>query len=153
MRSMVTKSGNDRIYTPDYLARMIVDRYQPTGKILEPCAGQGAFIKYLPTADWCEIELGRDFFNYTGHVDWIITNPPYSKYRQFLEHSFKIANNVVFLQFLNAFFMKARVRLMFDYGFKIQDIWYLDTPPKPWPQSGFQVGCIYWINERKEDGE
>ena len=56
----------------------------------------------------------------------------------------EIANNVVFLQFVNAFFMRKRVTTMRDFGFEIKDIWYIDTPKKPWPQTGFQVGCIYW---------
>lgn len=103
MRSMVTKSGNDRVYTPDYLAKSIVERYQPKGRILEPCKGNGVFLKYMPTAEWCEIDNGIDFMDWTDKVDWIITNPPYSKYRDFLRHSFEIANNVVFLQFVNAF--------------------------------------------------
>jgi hypothetical protein len=141
---MVTKSGNDLIYTPDYLAKQIIDKYKPAGKILEPCCGEGAFLKYLPTADWCEINKGVDFFNYNKNVDWIITNPPYSKYRLFLEHSMKIAKNIVFLQFVNAFFMRKRVSIMIENNFTIKDIWYLPTPPKPWPQTGFQVGCIYW---------
>jgi hypothetical protein len=141
---MVTKSGNDKIYTPDYLAKQIVEHFSPSGKILEPCCGNGVFLKYLPTADWCEIDKGRDFFNWSEPVDWIVTNPPYSKYREFLKHSFEVADNVVFLQFVNAFFMRARVRLMIDMGFKINEILYLDTPPKPWPQTGFQVGCIHW---------
>ena len=153
MRSMVTRSGNDRVYTPDYLAKQIVDRYKPTGRILEPCCGDGAFLKYMPTAEWCEIDKGVDFLTHKGHYDWIITNPPYSKYRLFLEHSFNLAENVVFLQFVNAFFMKARVRLMKEYGFEIKDIWYIDTPPKPWPQTGFQVGCIYWTRKGMEGKE
>lgn len=152
MGSMVTKSGNDRIYTPDYLASAIVGRYSPTGRILEPCKGNGVFLKYMK-ADWCEIDEGRDFLTHEGHYDWIITNPPYSKYRAFLERSFMLADNVVFLQFVNAFFMKARVRLMKQYGFEIKDIWYIDTPPKPWPQSGFQVGCIYWTRFIEADKE
>lgn len=144
MRSMVTKSGNDKVYTPDYLAKKIVEHYHPTGKILEPCSGDGAFLKYMPNADWCEIDKGRDFFDYNDKVDWIVTNPPYSLYRQFLQHSLELSDNVVFLQFINAFFMRKRVYIMRESGFDIEEIWYLDTPPKPWPQTGFQVGCIYF---------
>jgi len=150
-RSMVTKSGNDRIYTPDYLAKAIVERYKPIGRILEPCCGDGAFLKHLPTADWCEIDKGVDFLTAEGHWDWIITNPPYSKYLAFLEKSFRVADNVVFLQFINAFFMRKRVRTMREAGFEIADIWYLDTPKKPWPQTGFQVGCIHF--KRAKAGE
>ena len=72
-RSLVPKGGNDRIYTPDRLAMDIVRHFMPSGKILEPCAGDGAFLRALPLdADWYEIDLGRDFLEARGHpqVAW-----------------------------------------------------------------------------------
>ena len=33
--------GNDKVYTPDYLARYIIDYFKPTGKIVEPSSGKG----------------------------------------------------------------------------------------------------------------
>jgi len=88
---------NDVIFTPDKIAKLIVEMHKPSGKILEPCSGEGAFLRYLPTADWCEITKGRDFFDYKDKVDWIITNPPYSNFDKFLNHSFELAENVIFL--------------------------------------------------------
>ena len=146
-RSMITKSGNDRIYTPLELARAIVERYKPNGRILEPCSGNGSFLEAMPAALSCEIDLGTDFMDWNEKVDWIVTNPPYSRYLEFLRHSFELANNVVFLQFVNAFFMRKRVSTMVEAGFEIRDIWYIPTPPKPWPQTGFQVGTIYWARK------
>lgn len=52
----------DVVYTPDWVARDMVEYFKPSGRILEPCAGDGAFLEYLPGAEWCEIEKGRDFF-------------------------------------------------------------------------------------------
>ena len=92
------KNPNDDVHTPDKIAKFIVQTFSPTGKVLEPCRGKGAFYKYLPEgSDWCEISEGRDFFDYKQNVDWIVTNPPYSKFDKFLDHSFAIAENVVFL--------------------------------------------------------
>ena len=88
---------NDVIFTPDKIAKLIVEMHKPSGKILEPCSGEGAFLRYLPTADWCEITKGRDFFDYKDKVDWIITNPPYSNFDKSLNHSFELAENVIFL--------------------------------------------------------
>lgn len=88
---------NDVVFTPDKISKFIVELFNPTGKILEPCSGEGAFLRYLPTAEWCEITKGRDFFDYNEKVDWIVTNPPYSNFDRFLEHSFELADNVVFL--------------------------------------------------------
>ena len=87
----------DVVYTPDWVARDMVEFFKPTGRILEPAAGDGAILKYLPGADWCEIEQGRDFYEWVTAVDWIVTNPPYSQFGKFLDHSFLIAPDILFL--------------------------------------------------------
>ena len=87
----------DVVYTPDWVARDMVEYFHPTGRILEPCSGDGAFLKYLPTADWCEITKGRDFFACHEHYDWIVGNPPYSIFAQWLRASFDRAADIVYL--------------------------------------------------------
>lgn len=49
-------------------------------------------------AEWCEIEKGRDFFDYDERVDYIFTNPPWSRIREFLIHSMKVADEIYFLK-------------------------------------------------------
>ena len=67
-------------------------------EVLEPCKGEGAFLKHLPeNTDWCEIAEGRNYYDYNEKVDWIVTNTPYSDYNRFLEHSFALADNIVAL--------------------------------------------------------
>lgn len=107
----------DVVYTPDWVARDMVEFFKPTGRILEPCAGDGAFLKYLPGADWCEIEKGRDFFAWHEPVDWIVGNPPYRQYTEFIEHSFEIARNIVFfLPASKPFTSMRRAKKIKDYG-------------------------------------
>ena len=149
-KSLAQKGGNDRIMTPLSLCRKMVKHFKPSGRILEPCCGSGNFLKAMPTADWCEIDKGKDFMEAFGHWDWIITNPPYSKYRAFLNKSMDVANNIVFLQLINATFYKARLRDMFAHNFGIKEIWCIDTP-KEFPQFGFQMGCIYYKRGYKAD--
>lgn len=100
-RGKVDTSGqntNDLVDTPDNIARFMVSQFPLTGTILEPCRGNDAIYKYLPAgSDWCEIRRGRDFFNYQTKVDWIISNPPYSNFENFMDHAFEVAENVVFL--------------------------------------------------------
>ena len=73
------KSGNDNIQTPSYLAEKIIKKFSPKGKILEPAMGTGSFYDFLENCDWCEINKGRDFFDYIiKKNDRIITNPPFS---------------------------------------------------------------------------
>ena len=141
-RSLSAKGGNDRVMTPLYLCEQIVKHFNPQGTILEPCCGNGNFLKVME-ADWCEIDKGKDFLSTDGHWDWIITNPPYSKYRDFLNKSMGVADNIVFLQLVNATFYKARLRDIREKGFGIKEICYIDTP-KEFPQFGFQMGCVYY---------
>jgi len=141
-RSLSTSSGNDLVMTPLYLCEQIINHFKPTGKILEPCCGTGNFLQVMET-DWCEITKGRDFLDVKGHWDWIITNPPYSLYRLFLNKSMCVADNIVFLQLINATFYKARLRDIKRGGFGIKEIWCVETP-KEFPQFGFQMGCVYY---------
>jgi hypothetical protein len=91
---------------------------------------------------------GKDYLNYTlkdpsDKFDWVVTNPPWSLIRPFLKKSMEISDNVVFLCLINAFFMKARLRDMKSYKFGIKEILAVETPKKPWPQTGFQLGAVH----------
>lgn len=138
--------------TPDSIAQSIVNHFAPTGSVLEPCKGGGAFTQPLAArgckVDWCEITEGRDFLthDFSGkHFDWVVTNPPFSKLRPFLRRAMEVSNNVVFLCLVNAFFMKARIRDMKEAGFGFKEIAFVDTPGKEtgWPQAGFQLGVVH----------
>lgn len=104
--------------TPSPVARHIVSHYKPTGRILEPCKGDGAFMQYLPqNTAWYEITEGRDFFAHAGAYDWIITNPPYSNLTDWMRHAFSMADNVVFFLPLSKIFSSApRLALIEEYG-------------------------------------
>jgi hypothetical protein len=142
-KQLIPKGGNDIVMTPLNICELIVKHFNPQGKILEPCCGTGNFLKFLPKeTDWCEISKGKDFFNYNKKVDWIITNPPWSKIRPFMQHSMKIADNIVFLATINHLWLKARLRDIKEANFGIKEILLLDTP-KEFPQSGFQMGCFH----------
>jgi len=144
-RPLVPRGGNDRIFTPDALAVDIVRHFMPSGRVLEPCAGGGAFLRALPKgADWYEIDLDRDFLAAQGHWDWLITNPPYSLFRAFLQKSMQVADNIVFLCLDNAWNMRARRRDLRRAGFGIVEMCECPVPPPPWPQFGMCLGAT-WI--------
>lgn len=133
----------DCIQTPVSLARKIVEHFNPEGKILEPCKGNGNFMKVLPKeTEWCEILEGRDFFNYRSRVNWIITNPPYSKLRKFMQKAMNVADDIVFLTTINHLWLRARLRDIAKQGFGIKEIVMFDTP-KNFPQTGFQLGMFH----------
>lgn len=69
-------------YTPEALASKLVSLVEihHSDVLLEPFKGGGSFYNQFPAEnvkDWCEIDEGRDFFQYEGSCDIIITNPPF----------------------------------------------------------------------------
>lgn len=145
-------STHDLIATPPELARHIVEHFQPTGSMLDPCRGKGAFYEALVArgrgeVDWCEITEDRDFFtSYSGDeitVSWTITNPPWSKFRSFLLRSMEISDHVVFLGTLTHFVTRARLRDVREHGFGLREALLLKEPTGPWPASGFQLAAVH----------
>jgi|GEM_PF-2222093 len=133
----------DNIYTPEELAKEMVEYFKPKGKILEPCAGSGSFLKFLPKkTDWCEIDKDRNFFDYKKKVDWIITNPPFSKLTEFLLHSMKIAKEIVFIINLSALFSVKRIKIIKQNDFVLQEILFL-RQPETFVQCGRQLSAIH----------
>lgn len=138
-------TASDIVMTPISVAKMVVDHYKPSGFTLEPARGSGNIYRFLPSKkDWCEISEGKDFFAYTKKVDWIITNPPYSIYNEFLKHCFEIADNVVFLCPLAKAFKSMSVeRIVDEYG-GLREIWPMGGGGKMGFAFGFPVGCLYY---------
>lgn len=114
---MSEKMG-DVVYTPDWAAGDMVRHFSPTGVVLDPCRGKGAFHGLLPPeSPWCEITDGRDFFDWSEPVDWVIGNPPYSLTRNWFRHSYEIATNLVYLIPLrNLFSGYGFIRELCEYG-------------------------------------
>ena len=143
--------SNARVMTPRPLARAIVDALEPSGLLLEPCAGDGAFVEALTPygeVEWCELDRGRDFLAWptSRRVDWIITNPPWSQFRQFLEHSLAVADHVCFLAPLPHWFTKRRMRSVRDAGFGYKEILLVDWPPvRGWREQGFLLGTMHIV--------
>jgi len=137
----------DIVLTPELLAARIIGVFanRMTGDVLDPCRGDGAFFNAFPphvTPHWCELAEGRDFFGWTQKVDWIITNPPYSRLRSFLGHAMALADHVVFLTSLNHLNTRARIRDIREANFAARRV-VLVPLPEGWPQSGFQFAAVH----------
>lgn len=143
-----SKSWNDKdvIYTPEHIAKKIIKLYKPKGTILEPCRGKGAFYNNFPKdcqKDWCEIQEGRDFYDYDKKVDWIITNPPFSDFKKFLAKSYEIADNIVFfIPVVKPIATMNRIRKIKEYG-GIVSIHFID-PKEIGFQMGWVLGAVYY---------
>lgn len=148
---LAPSGGNDKIYTPPEIAKVIVKHFRPSGRILEPCRGSGSFTQFMPGCSWCEIDDGRDFLTHVGCHDWIVTNPPWGLFREFLKKSMDCADNVVFLCLINAWFMTARQRDIRQAGFGLVEILCLPSPLPPWPQAGFALGAG-WLRRGWQGG-
>ena len=134
----------DIVYTPDWVARDMVEHFKPTGKILEPSCGDGVFLKYLPTAEWCEIEKGRDFFQYRTAVDWLFGNPPYTCFSEWMTHSMKIAENICYLIPLNKTLNSGKmIKEWMAYGGIIEIKYYANGGELGFP-IGFACGAVHF---------
>jgi len=144
--------------TPEDLARKIVCHFRPSGYIIEPCKGTGAFYNHLTAfsyenVDWCELSEGRDFLNWNfgeKKYNWLVTNFPFSKYVDFLEKSMKIANNIVIYGTVcHVLSLKKRLRMIREAGFYVREVLFTDTP-QGWPTGGFACGAIL-LNKQAGD--
>lgn len=139
---------NDKCYTPDKIVKQIINLFpiKDGDFVLDAFAGEKVFYDNYPNfvkKDWCEIDYGKDFFEYSNKVDWIITNPPYSIFDEVLQHSFEISDNIVYLVPLSKIFTSmSRVRKILNYG-NIKYIYILSAS-----KCGFPFGfpcCVIWI--------
>lgn len=143
---------NDKVYTPDEVAKQLISLLpiKDTEKVLEPCMGGGAFYNNLPgVKDWCEIDRGRDFFAYHKKADWIVTNPPYSIFDEFVKHCFELSDNVCLLVPLSKIVSSlGRIKQYKEYG-GINKMWILSAS-----RCGFPFGfpcCFVWFQKGKKD--
>lgn len=138
--------SDDVVMTPRPLATMLVSALSPSGRILEPCAGDGAFVEALePYAagrvGQCEAVDGG-FSWWTERVDWVVTNPPWSQFAAFLRHALEIADNVAMLATVNHWWTRRRVADVLGAGFGYKHLLLCDWP-QGWPSSGFQLGMMH----------
>lgn len=95
-------TGRDLFQTPRYATRLLLPFLKPYTMVWEPAAGQGRMVDVLETSQhavWASdivvpdgqvyeqfnfLEQGRDS-EWMKQIDYIITNPPFSKKKQFYD--------------------------------------------------------------------
>jgi len=115
---------DDVFYTPAEIAVEMVDMAQlkPGDVVLEPCYGGGVIFNLIPdycSKEWCEIDKGRDFLEYTGSPTHIITNPPFSLFTKFVEKMIELQPQTITLLFGCMNCSLNRVNLLTDAGYTI----------------------------------
>ena len=129
--SMQVEKDCDIVMTKDSMAKYLMRFVDTTENdiLLEPCRGKGAFYNNFPEAnrkEWCEINEGKDFLEYTGEPDIICSNPPFVPRKLFWDFQVKamqVAKKAIYwlinLSSLNVFTPK-RLEEMNSKGWYIQ---------------------------------
>lgn len=134
---------DDVVLTPRDVARDIVRHFKPTGRILDPCKGEGAFADEMPGCHWCEIRHGKDFYKWSDQVDWIVSNPPYSVFSDFLRHSMNVAENIVYLIPVNKIFNSDRMmREIWNWG-GVPEVYVIGGGAALGFPIGFCIGAVH----------
>ena len=140
----ILSEESDIVLTPRDVAEDVVKRFEPYGRILDPCKGDGAFTEFMPTAQWCEIREGRDFFEWREPVDWIVSNPPYSIFSKFLRHSMTVARNIVYVIPVNKVWNSERtMREIWEWG-GVPEIHVIGPGASLKFPIGFCIGAVHF---------
>lgn len=144
---------NDKVYTPDHIVDEVLEHFSalihPTETIMEPFKGGGAFYDKLQDytdnpVEWCEIDEGVDFFTTEEKVDWIITNPPYSIFKEVLPKCLEVADNNILIIPVNK--LLSSVPRLMDIkraGYGIKEVYYLGSGRQLKFPFGFPVAAIH----------
>ncbi|QZI87820.1 hypothetical protein SIPHO054v2_p0019 [Vibrio phage 103E44.1] len=144
---------NDKVYTPQHIVNDVMLNFSHlisrSDILMEPFKGEGVFYnefkKYTDKHPiWCEIDLGVDFFNYEGSVDWIITNPPYSIFKEVLTKCLSVADNIVFVIPIGKLLTSMpRLTEIVRCGYGIREVFYLGSGRKLGFPFGFPVAAVH----------
>lgn len=135
---------SDYVQTPQWCAVDMIKFFNPTGKILDPCRGENKVFWKILKCDWNEITEDSDFFDNHNHYNWIIGNPPYSIFNVWIRHSYKLADNIVYLlPTFKVFNALSLMRLYRDVG-GIKHIRVYDVGKQiEWSRSRPIVACLF----------
>ncbi len=143
---------NDIIYTP----KAFVDKALKTipfvvdDKVLDPFYGKGVWYDNYPEfvkKDFTEIQppYQKDFFEYEDKVDWCVSNPPFSKLNEVLDHTLKISQKGFAYVMASHNITVKRMQKIKDAGFGLTGFAYFFV--KDW----FGFPCVFLIFEKDKD--
>jgi len=115
--------ANDEFMTPLELAKGLIKLVPLVSgnDVIDPCPGNGAFYNAFPSFVFKSQIIG-DFFEFNHDIEWLISNPPYSKLDAWLKHSFEVSEiGVAYLLGLHNITPK-RLELANSYGFGLTKI-------------------------------
>lgn len=125
------KIANDKIWTPKSVVLEMIKMcdIKETDKVLDPCYGEGIFYNNLPICkkSFCEIDKGKDFFEFKEHQDLIIGNPPFSLWSKWIKHTMTLTNKFCYI--MNGINITlSRIKFLNEGGFHITEMKILNIP-------------------------
>lgn len=128
LKDKPNKEQNEKM-TPHELAKLCINLvpFENHDVLLDCCRGEGAFFNQYPSEnpkDWCEINEGKDFFDYEGTCDYIITNPSYTLLTKIYEKAVKIARKGICLLVGNMNLCVSRFKMLEENNFSITKLFY-----------------------------
>lgn len=164
---MPKDNPSDKVYTPKHIVNEVLEHFgihiEQQHTIMEPFRGDtskedgGNFYKTLSEYSshpikWCEIDEGVDFFEVQEKVDWIITNPPYSIFKEVLPKCLDTSGNNILVIPVNK--LLSSVPRLMDIkraGHGIREVYYLGSGRQLKFPFGFPVAAI-WIQKGWDKG-
>lgn len=115
--------AKDVFYTPLTVVKKHIESLttDPSDRWFNPFAGKRVYYDNFPTTnkDYTEISEGKDFFDYTDHVDIICSNPPYSIMDRVLEHSVKLSPRIISYLLLEGKMTPKRIEYLNNHGYSM----------------------------------
>ena len=115
---------NDVFITPLALAKKQIDmiEHEPNEIWYDPFKNDGSYYNQFPNdnKEWSEILEGRDFFEFTGKVDIICSNPPYSCIDKILHKCIELKPRVISILIGQGNFTAKRLELLEDSGYGLK---------------------------------
>lgn len=158
-KNLATQMEKDKsiVMTNPEMAKDLISLipFQKGDIVMEPCRGDGAFYNHLKemdiTAEWCEIDEGRDYLDYDGEVDITLSNPPFAPRKLFWDFHMKAMDTtrreiywLINMLSLNVFTTK-RLTIMREKGWFINNLTIVND--RRW------FGRCCWVKiTRKENG-
>ena len=157
----------DKFYTKPAIAKQCVnflkEKLSLTGNetYLEPSAGNGSFLAYLPQFTAIDIKpegsniQAADFFTYSTPADICIGNPPFGSRSamaiKFFNHAAELCSIIAFI--LPVSFMKWGVQKQLAAGWKLYDYFYI--PENAFTDNGkdYSVRCVFQIWTKADYGQ
>ena len=103
MSNVLDVTNRGQVFTPESIVRLMLSLRQRQGRILEPSAGDGAFVAHLENAVAIELDgavapagaLIQNFFAYptSEKFSTVIGNPPYVRYQDIEQETKALLNS------------------------------------------------------------